>query len=139
VCSALQLINFWQDLSVDLPRGRCYVPLADARRHDVPDATTLRTDSDASRALVRELCAWARALMAQGAPLVHRLPGRFGWELRFVVQGGLRVLDKIEQRGFNALTQRPTVSAADAPLLAWRALRMRSAPAAALTHDRALP
>jgi hydroxysqualene synthase len=139
VCSALQLINFWQDLSVDLPRGRCYVPLADAHRHRVADPSALRTDGDASRALVRELCAWARTLMAQGAPLVHRLPGRFGWELRFVVQGGLRVLDKIERRGFDALSHRPTVSAVDAPLLAWRALRMRPAGTAALAHDRALP
>ena len=139
VCSALQLINFWQDLSIDLPRGRCYVPMADAHRHGVADPTVLRADSDASRALVRELCAWARALMTQGAPLVHRLPGRFGWELRFVVQGGLRVLDKIARRGFNALTQRPTVGASDAPLLAWRALRMRPATTVALAHDRALP
>jgi hydroxysqualene synthase len=123
VCSALQLINFWQDLSIDLPRGRCYVPLDDARRHGVAEPTALRSDSDASRALVGELCGWARTLMAQGAPLVHRLPGRFGWELRFVVQGGLRVLDKIERRGFNALTHRPTVGAADLPLMAWRALR----------------
>jgi hydroxysqualene synthase len=139
VCSALQLINFWQDVSIDLPRGRCYLPLADAQRHGVHDVLSMRADSDASRALLRELCHWARALMAQGAPLVHRLPGRFGWELRFVVQGGLRVLDKIEHHGFNAMTHRPTVGVADAPLLAWRALRMRSMPAAALTHDRALP
>jgi hydroxysqualene synthase len=123
VCTALQLINFWQDLSVDLPRGRCYLPLADAQRHGLPEPAALRSDTPASRQLVRELCAWARALMGEGQPLVHRLPGRFGWELRFVVQGGLRVLDKIERGGFNALTQRPTVGPADVPLMAWRALR----------------
>jgi hydroxysqualene synthase len=128
VCTSLQLINFWQDMSRDHPRGRFYVPLADARRHGL-DVATLRSDSDASRALVRELCDWARELMHQGAPLVHRLPGRFGWELRLVVQGGLRILDKIEAHGFNALGHRPTVGAVDAPLLLWRALWMRrSAP-----------
>jgi hydroxysqualene synthase len=146
VCSALQLINFWQDLSIDLPRGRCYVTQVDARRHALDVAALVRDsaatgapvcDSAASRALVRELCTWARALMREGQPLVHRLPGRFGWELRLVVQGGLRVLDKIEARGFDALTHRPTVGAADAPLLAWRALRMRRSPRAALVHDRA--
>jgi squalene synthase HpnC len=136
VCSALQLINFWQDLSVDLPRGRCYLPLADAARHGIDSPAALRADSDATRALVRELCAWARALMNDGAPLVHRLPGRFGWELRFVVQGGLRVLDKIEARGFDALAHRPTVGSADAPLLAWRALRMRRSAGAAPTVHR---
>jgi len=128
VCSALQLINFWQDLSIDLTRGRCYVPRVDAAAHGL-DATSLRADSDASRALVADLVRWSRALMLQGAPLVHRLPGRFGWELRLVVHGGLRVADKIEAGGFNALSHRPTVGAADAPLIAWRALVMRRAPA----------
>jgi squalene synthase HpnC len=129
ICSSLQLINFWQDMSVDHRRGRYYVPQADAHRHGL-DVTTLRSDSDASRTLVRELCAWARALMQQGAPLVHRLPGRFGWELRLVVQGGLRILDKIEAGGFNTLDRRPTVGGFDAPLLLWRALWMRpGAPA----------
>ncbi len=144
VCSALQLINFWQDLSIDLPRGRHYVPQADARRHGL-DARTLAVgcDSDASRALVRELCGWARQTMQAGSPLVHRLPGRMGWELRFVVQGGLRVLDRIEASGWNALSVRPTVRKHDMPLLAWRALRMPPPPQNARDRkpapDRALP
>ena len=131
VCSALQLINFWQDLSIDLPRGRCYVPRADAQRHAITsDDLRAGADSDATRALVADLVGWSRALMYEGAPLAHRLPGRFGWELRFVVQGGLRVLDKIERGGCRALSQRPTVGASDLPRLAWRTLRMpRSMPA----------
>ena len=56
---------------------------------------------------------------------MHRLPGRAGWELRLVVQGGLRILDKIEALGCDSFSQRPTIGKADAPLLAWRALRMR--------------
>jgi squalene synthase HpnC len=124
ICSALQLANFWQDLSIDLARGRCYVPLADARRHGL-GLPLPRTDIDATRALVRELVGWARSTMLQGVALVHRLPGRFGWELRLVVQGGLRVLDKIEARGCNALTHRPVIGALDAPRIAWNALRMR--------------
>lgn len=136
VCSALQLINFWQDMSIDHRRRRFYVPLADALRHGL-DVETLRDDSDASRALVRELCQWARELMYQGAPLVHRLPGRFGWELRLVVQGGLRILDKIEARGFNSLGQRPAIGAIDAPLLLWRALWMRRGTPARLSDPAA--
>ena len=128
VCSALQLINFWQDLSIDLPRGRLYVTTADAARFGLT-ASQLRagSDSDASRALVQSLVIWARSLMLSGAPLVHRLPGRMGWELRFVVQGGLRVLEKIEAANFNALSHRPTVGKADLRRLAWRALRMKNA------------
>jgi hydroxysqualene synthase len=131
ICSSLQLINFWQDMSIDHARGRFYVPSADAQRHGL-DVKTLHHDSDASRALVRELCAWARELMQEGAPLVHRLPGRFGWELRLVVQGGLRILGKIEAHGFNALSRRPTIGALDAPLLLWRVLWMRRGAAVLL-------
>ena len=129
ICSALQLINFWQDFTVDGPRGRIYAPLEDRRRHGVEgqDLLSLR-DSPAARALIAELCAWARALMADGAPLVHRIPGRAGWELRLVVQGGLRILDRLQAMRFAALLRRPTVSAADAPLLLWRALTMNAPP-----------
>ena len=138
VCTALQLINFWQDLSIDLPRGRVYVPVADAARMGL-DAQQLRagTDSDASQALVRSLVDWARQAMRAGAPLVHRVPGRMGWELRFVIQGGLLVLDKIEAGGCNALSSRPTITRADGPRLVWRAIRMR--PLAAVATRLPLP
>jgi len=132
VCTALQLINFWQDLSVDLPRGRFYLPRADSRAHGL-DATDFDTFAPLGKAappppavaLVASEVAWARALMREGAPLVHRLRGRAGWELRFVVQGGSRILDKIEALGCDTFSARPTIGKADAPLLAWRALRMR--------------
>jgi hydroxysqualene synthase len=125
VCTALQLINFWQDLRVDLPRGRHYVTDADLAAHGVDRASLkMGADSDTTRALVRELVAWARGLMLQGAPLVQAMPGRMGWELRFVVQGGLRILEKIERGGCNALSHRPTLTAWDGPLLAWRAVTM---------------
>jgi squalene synthase HpnC len=125
VCSALQLINFWQDLSVDLPRGRTYLPTADLRRHGL-DITTLsnRVDDASSQALVRDLCDWAGGLMRQGAPLALQLPGRVGWELRLVVQGGLRVLDRIAAMQYRSLRQRPTIGAADLLPMAWRALTM---------------
>jgi len=132
ICSALQLINFWQDLSVDLPRGRFYLPLTDCAAHGLmrDDFSAWRPlgparPSRAALALVAREVAWARELMHSGAPLVHALPGRAGWELRLVVQGGLRILDKIAAQGFDSLTGRPTITRADAPRLAWRALRMR--------------
>lgn len=135
VCSALQLINFWQDLSVDAPRDRLYVPQDALRRHGLTeDDLRCRRDGAPARALVRELCATARALMLQGAPLALSLPGRAGWELRAVVQGGLRILRKIERMDHATLARRPTLSAADAPALLWGALAMpvalrRAAPA----------
>jgi len=129
VCTALQLINFWQDLGVDAPRGRHYVPLADARRHGVSlAALQARADSPAVRALLGELCGWARALMLEGAPLALTLPGRLGWELRLVVQGGLRVLERIARLDHATLHQRPTLGAADALPILWRAATMRAPP-----------
>ena len=130
VCSALQLVNFWQDLSVDGPRGRHYVPLADLQAHgaDVDDLLG-RTDKPQIRRLVQSLCTWSRSLMLEGAPLALRVPGRAGWELRLVIQGGLRILEKIEHMDHASLTRRPRLTAPDAPLLLWRAWRMGRARA----------
>jgi squalene synthase HpnC len=125
ICTALQLINFWQDLSVDLPRGRIYLPQEDLRRFGVADDALLQGRDDApTRALVADACDWAASLMHKGTPLVHALPGRIGWELRLVVQGGLRILDKIAALDHRSILQRPTLRPADGWPILGRALRM---------------
>ncbi len=127
ICTALQLANFWQDLSIDTQRSRLYIPLADCARHGVDPAALLAgTDSPQTRVLVAEMVSWARAKMHHGAPLVRRIGGRAGWELRFVVQGGLRILRRIEQQGFSSLQHRPALRWHDFPPLAWQALAMRA-------------
>jgi len=126
ICSALQLINFWQDLSVDLPRGRCYLPEDAMAAHGVDHATLAAgIDTPATRALVAAQCDWARALMLSGAPLALQLPGRIGWELRAVVQGGLAILDKIAALDHATLSRRPALRRIDLPRLAWRVVTMR--------------
>ena len=127
ICTALQLANFWQDLSVDTSRGRLYPPHADCRRHAVaPEALLQGRSSDGLDALLRELVAWTRAMLLRGAPLADRLGGRAGWELRLVVQGGLAILEQCDRLGARLLQQRPVIGIADAPRLAWRAFAMRS-------------
>ncbi len=131
ICSALQLINFWQDLGLDLQRGRHYLPLDWLARHGVDEAALLAPELEprqdaAARALLAELTQQARALMRDGAPLAKRLPGRLGWELRLVVQGGLLILDQIERLQHRTWRSRPKLGAADLPRLLWRALRMRA-------------
>ena len=137
ICTSLQLINFWQDPSVDLPRGRFYLPLADCAAHglerksfDAFEPLARVAPPPAALDLMAAEVAWARALMQQGAPLVHRLPGRAGWELRLVVQGGLRILDKIGRQGFDSYSKRPKIRALDGPAMVWKALCMprQSAP-----------
>jgi len=125
ICTALQLINFWQDLSVDIPRGRFYLPDDDCAAHGV-DRLQLqaRQPTPQTTALITEHARWARATMLEGTPLVHRLPGRIGWELRLVVQGGLRILDKVDALHGSSLCQRPRIRAWDAPVMLGRALGM---------------
>jgi squalene synthase HpnC len=126
ICSALQLINFWQDVSSDVARGRWYPSVQAMAAHGVSDAD-LQPDSqsDNARQLMAAYAAQARALMQAGAPLACRIPGRAGWELRLVVQGGLRMLDKIEAINFATWRTRPKLTARDVPLMLWRALWMR--------------
>ena len=99
ICTALQLINFWQDLSIDPSRGRHYLS---------PDVT------------LPEAIALSRKFMRRGAPLAWRTPGRMGWELRAVVHGGLRMLDLIESTGVTRT--RPVLNTWDWIVIAWRCL-----------------
>jgi phytoene/squalene synthetase len=125
ICTALQLINFWQDPSVDLPRGRFYFTAAARARHQVQDADLLALrQTEAITHMLADCVQQARATMDQGSALVHQLPGRAGWELRLVVQGGLRILDKIEALQYRTLQHRPTLKAWDFVVMAWRALWM---------------
>ena len=126
ICTALQLINFWQDLSIDLRRGRVYIPKADADARALPWPPTPQWEGLPSRELVRDLCAWARDTMQAGADLPLKVGGRMGLELRLVVQGGLRVLERIGQMDHQTFSQRPVLTAGDAPILVWRALLMRA-------------
>lgn len=127
ICSALQLINFWQDLSIDGPRGRHYVPQADAAAHGVAAADLAGCrDSSAARRLVATLTTWAKSLMIEGAPLCAQVPGRAGWELRLVVAGGLRIAERITRMDHATLSSRPALGAWDLPALLWQALRISS-------------
>jgi len=125
ICTALQLINFWQDLSRDIPNGRYYLTDADRAQFGVPQSDILaQSQIPAATQLIAACASSARSTMLKGAPLVHRLPGRAGWELRLVVQGGLRILDKIEGMGFATLNARPKLHWWDYSVMVWRALWM---------------
>jgi squalene synthase HpnC len=125
ICSALQLINFWQDVGIDIGKGRIYLPQDDLARFGVSEAQIVGADAGpAWRALMGFEVERARVLMLEGAPLATRLPGRIGWELRLVVQGGLRILDAIERADYDVFRRRPRLKRTDWCVLLWRALRM---------------
>ncbi|MFZ5509322.1 MAG: squalene synthase HpnC [Pseudomonadota bacterium] len=122
ICSSLQLINFWQDVAVDWRKNRIYLPQEDMRRFGVTEEHVATGRCDAAwRALMAFQVARARSLMRAGSPLGRRLPGRIGLELRLVMAGGLRILDKISAVGGDVFRHRPVLKAWDWPLLLWRA------------------
>lgn len=125
ICSALQLINFWQDVEVDLRKNRIYLPEDEMLRFGIDGAALLEHDAGAAwRSLMQFQVSRARAMLESGAPLVKRLPGRIGFELRLIVQGGLRILEKIEDAGYDVFRERPALGPLDWPLMMLRALRM---------------
>jgi squalene synthase HpnC len=126
ICTALQLINFWQDLSVDLPRGRLYLPADLLARHGLSADQLLQPQPPAAAgALIDSALDWAEHLMLRGAPLARQVPGRAGWELRLVVQGGLRIAQRVRHLGPRVLQQRPKLGRRDVALMLWRSLLMR--------------
>ena len=136
ICTALQLINFWQDLSVDIPRGRIYLPADSWAAHGVDEAQLLRLESGQNTIdLIAAHARAARATMLKGSKLpatvVRQLGGFTGWraalELRCVIQGGLRILDKIDALNGATLTQRPVLGKWDAVVIFWKSLT-RSTP-----------
>ena len=125
ICTALQLINFWQDVEVDWDKGRVYLPQEDLRRFGVDEAQIAAGACTGNLAALLEFqIERSRALLLRGAPLVRALPGRLGWEIRLTVQGGLRILERLAQVRGDAWRHRPTLGPRDWLVMAGRSLTM---------------
>ncbi|HYL35943.1 MAG TPA: squalene synthase HpnC [Bryobacteraceae bacterium] len=113
-CTALQLANFWQDVTVDLEKDRVYLPLDLLARHGYTlDDLAARRFNPAFQAAMREAVEMARKLFLQGLPLAATVDRRLAFDLDLFSRGGLRILDKIERLNYNVLAQRPKVSKVD--------------------------
>lgn len=122
VCTALQLINFWQDIELDFAKGRIYLPQDEMARHGVSERHIAEARCDAAwRALLAFQVKRSRAMILRGQPLARSLPGRIGLEIRATIQGGLRILEKIELVEFDVFRRRPVLGAFDWPLVLLRA------------------
>lgn len=127
ICSALQLINFWQDVAIDWDKNRVYLPQQDLARFGVTEQQIANGRIDSGwRALMAFEVTRARSMMLSGAPLATRLPGRVGWELRLVVQGGLRILERIEAADYSVFEHRPQLNLRDWAAILFRALTTRT-------------
>lgn len=125
ICSALQLINFWQDVAVDWQKERVYIPQTDFPNFQISEDEIAQGRCSANwTALMNFQIDRAQALMLRGAPLVHALPGRLGWEIRLTVQGGLRILERIRQVDGDVFRRRPTLGKRDWLVLLARSIRM---------------
>ncbi len=110
-CTALQLANFWQDVSRDLEIGRIYIPLDRAAAHGLSEADIAGRKFDARyESLMKELIEYTRALFEKGMPLAKRVEGKLSVDLEMFSRGGLAVLDAIEAMGYDTLHRRPEVS-----------------------------
>ena len=125
ICSALQLINFWQDIAIDWQKQRIYLPLEDLQYFGIEPTQIAQAIADTRwHTMMQFQIDRARDLINSGAPLALRLPGRIGWELRLVIQGGLRILERLERVKGDIFRQRPTLDWRDWIVIGWRALRM---------------
>lgn len=123
VCTALQLLNFAQDLDSDFQqRGRIYVPLDEMARFNVDESHFQQRRSDrAMRALVMLQCDRAVALLERGAALGRVLPGRLGLEIRATIAGGRRIAAKLQRR--QDIFSRPRLNTVDWLAVTWSAFR----------------
>ena len=125
ICTGLQLANFWQDVAIDWDKGRVYIPQSELRAFGVAETAIARRDTGGQWApLMRAQTERARRLLLAGAPLSRMLPGRVGWELRLVVQGGLRILEEVDRHGGDVFRSRPQLRPSDWLTLSARALAM---------------
>lgn len=125
ICSALQLANFWQDIAIDWQKDRVYLPQCDLPRFGVSeDDIAHQRWSENWAKLIDFQVERTRQMMLSGAPLVHDLPGRMGWEIRFTVQGGLRILERTRRVRGDIFRHRPKLGPWDWLILAGRSLTM---------------
>ncbi|HVW78219.1 MAG TPA: squalene synthase HpnC [Alloacidobacterium sp.] len=122
-CSALQLANFWQDVTVDYQKDRIYFPQADMRRFGVDESVIAkRSFTPQFRELMHYEVDYARKLFAQGMPLIGMVDRELAVDLDLFSRGGLEILNAIEQQDYNVLRSRPSISKGRKVALLLRAL-----------------
>jgi phytoene/squalene synthetase len=110
-CTALQLANHWQDVTVDLLKDRVYLPLDVMERHGYPlEALLARHFDDRFKAAMRDAVEVARGLFLKGLPLAGMVDRRLAIDLELFSRGGLKVLEKIERQNYDVLGARPAIS-----------------------------
>lgn len=123
ICSSLQIINFLQDIEVDYKKGRVYLPADEMARYGVSEQQIAvgRTDG-LWQLFMKHQIERARRMLAAGAPLGRALKGRIGLEMRLIILGGERILEKLHRSQGDVFRQRPTLGILDWAYMLRRAL-----------------
>ncbi len=125
-CTALQLANFWQDVTRDLEKGRIYIPLELLAAHSLTEDDIVKRRFDARYvSLMKELIARTRQLFLEGMPLARSVDPALRVDIEMFSRGGLAVLDAIEAIGYNTLEHRPSIPKSKQFSLLVRALVLR--------------
>jgi squalene synthase HpnC len=128
-CTALQLANFWQDVSSDYARDRIYLPLDDMQNYGVDESMIARRDpAPAFRELLRHEVGYTRQLFFKGLPLIDLVDRELALDLDLFSQGGLEILHAIDRRQYDVLTMRPVISKSRKLGLLTRALTGKLVP-----------
>lgn len=110
-CTALQLVNFWQDVAEDYARGRIYIPQEDMQAFGVTEEMIKRSDATPEfRALLAFECERAETLFRRGLPLCDMVEGVARLDIRLFSYGGLAVLDGLRACDYDVFNRRPIVS-----------------------------
>lgn len=113
-CTALQLANFWQDITVDLKKDRVYLPLDLLVKHGYSiDELFSLTFNERFRAVMIEAVGVAENLFRQGLPLVKMVDRRLSLDLDLFSRGGMKILAKIRAQNYDVLVRRPHISKAE--------------------------
>lgn len=126
ICTALQLINFWQDVAVDWQKGRVYIPQDDLAKFGIDEAQIAegRVDFAFQRLMAYE-CERAHKMLKAGSPLGTALKGRLGFELRMIILGGQQILKKIDENQYDVFNRRPVLDWRDWWLVVKRAFQKK--------------
>ncbi len=125
ICTALQLANFWQDISVDIHKNRFYICTDEAEKFSVSEEDfRLQRKKEECLKLLQFQIERTRALFEQGKPLVHLVNKNFQFELKMIWQGGVRILEKTILLGESVLYTRPRLSVVDKVIVCYRAIKM---------------
>jgi squalene synthase HpnC len=110
-CTALQLANFWQDVSADYEKGRIYLPLEDLRKYNVTEIDIAgKKNTEAFREMMRFEVQRAREWFARGIPLASKVSRELAIDIELFSRGGQEILNAIERQGYAVLGQRPVIS-----------------------------